>query len=50
MIDTNLLEVVGDGGMLMPILTGFSLPMVVALADCIYYHDKENKLRPIGIR
>lgn len=50
MIDTNMLEVVGDGGILMPILTGFILPMIVSLGDCIYYHDRSGKLRPVAIR
>ena len=50
MIDTNMLEVVGDGGILMPILTGFALPMIVSLGDCVYYHDRNDKMRPIAIR
>ncbi|XP_063674416.1 polyunsaturated fatty acid 5-lipoxygenase-like isoform X2 [Bolinopsis microptera] len=51
MIDTNMLEVVGDGGILMPILTGFSLPMIVSLGDCLYYHDRvADTLRPVAIR
>jgi hypothetical protein len=50
MIDTNMLEVVGDGGILMPLLTGFILPMVVSLGDCVYYHDRNDKLRPVAIR
>ncbi|KAL5255989.1 hypothetical protein ACHWQZ_G011263 [Mnemiopsis leidyi] len=50
MIDTNMLEVVGDGGILMPILTGFALPMIVSLGDCLYYHDRTDKLRPVAIR
>ena len=49
-IETNWLEVVGDGGSLMNILTGFDLPMIVCLSDCLFYWDKEGVLRPVAIR
>ena len=34
----------------MPILTGFDLPMVVTLADCLFHLNPSHKLVPVAIR
>ena len=48
-IDTNLLRGLPDGGHLTPLLTGFDLPMIVCVAECMFWCH-EGALRPIAIR